>query len=439
MKRYNKWIGMALLAMPMLTACHESDAEADKGKTPVINSAVMCDADGKTITKAYLGEKIAFLGSNMGDVREIYFNDQAALLNPAYITSNSIIVEVPKGISENVTDEVTFVTSDGHKAVYPFETLVPVPLVSGADCEWVAPGGEMTLTGDYFVEDQNTPLKIVFAGGNVEVPRDNIKKIDRYGVTFTVPEGVSEGFITVTSPYGLGCSQFVYQDTRHMMFDFDGKHGKAMAQSDGWRKGDGLIKDNDMEIPALDGNYLLFDQVHANMDDANEDLCSINHFGIDSGVHPYDYFPAKDWTKWAVKFEVFIPETTPYLLCPLNIIFTPEISEGTNSFIWDDNFPRAMWVPFDKDFKKGYTTGGKWVTVKIPLEDFKYTRYMKTCATPMDADSFGTLTLINIGGYTSDEYKQKLLNMQTKMAIDNFRFVPVNETIPEEYQPKEED
>ena len=60
------------------TACSdETDAEKDKGATPVIKYARPCDisVSDSLLTKAPLGAQVAFVGDNLGDVQQVWFNE----------------------------------------------------------------------------------------------------------------------------------------------------------------------------------------------------------------------------------------------------------------------------------------------------------------------------------------------------------------------------
>lgn len=445
MKKYIRipaFLSAFMLLAGSLTGCKESDAEKDEGKTPSISYAQSLDPEalGQQISSAYMGEKVAFIGNDMGDVNQVWFNDQKALLNPVYVTSTSIIVDIPNVISSNVTDKVRFVTSKGNETEFDFKVLVPAPRVESFSNEWASPGDEITLKGDYFVDDDEYPIQIKFPGGAV-VDRDDLLSIKRNAITMRVPAGADkEGFVTVESRYGLGCSNFVFRDTRSMLIDWDGVHRQAIALTNGWRDGSKLTTNSFDGIPPVDGNYLCFNGVKATRDDMGEDNFSFNHWSVydgeghTPGLDPGSLFPTDEWPSWALKFELFVPESNPWTICSLNVLFTPASINNDNTYIYSDDapypYPRGMFTPWMDAPGNAYTTGGKWVTVTMPLKDFVYTRYLKTCSWKMDADSFKGLSMIVAWGPESELTSQPLV-----IAIDNIRFAPLEETIPEEYLP----
>lgn len=430
MKRFLKYILLAPAAVIglSLTGCSDNDADADKGKTPEVSYFRMTDPGSEHITEAMLGDKIAICGNHLGDVQQVWFNDQKAMLNPAYVTSEVIVVEIPNAISENVTNTVRLVTSQGKSTEVPFNTMVPEPMLTSMTCEWAKPGDVVTISGDYFVTDDEYPLQITFPGG-VTVTSESFIEMERTFVTLKVPEGATaEGRITATSRYGEGLASFVWHDTRGMILDWDGTHGKAVALANGWRKGDKNTFTEADGIPGLDGKFILFSGVKADYNDMGEDNFSFNHWPVDeNAIASLDIstlFDTSKWMDYCLKFEVFIPTSTPWTICSLNVLFTPASIFGDNTYIFSEDdpypYPRAMWTPWQAT--GSYDTGNKWVTVSIPLTDFNKDRYMNPCSRKMTSDDFAGLTMIVCWGPFSEE-----TNVPVTMAIDNIRVAPLVE------------
>lgn len=427
-----------MAAMPVIAlafgfaSCEKTDADADKGQTPTIEYARSCDPEtlGDHIEGAFLGDKVAFIGQHLGDVQEVWFNDQKSLLNPTMVTSTSILVEIPSNISENVTNNVRFVTSTGKEAFFDFSVLVPAPVLASLDNEWAKPGDVITLTGDFLVSDDEYPLEITFPG-DVKVPADNLEIVSRSQVNITVPQGADkEGYITATSRYGEGRSNFVYRDTRAMLFDWDGTHGQALKEANGWRTGTSLVTDSFEGIPALDGKYICFNGTKGDYNDMGEDNFSFNHWSVydgeghEPGLDPGSLFDVANFTKYVMKFEVFVPESCPWTMCSLNAILTKAEMNNDNAYVFSDDVPRAMWTPWQAT--GSYTTGGKWKTITLPLTEFNKTRFLKACPNQIDADWFKGLTFIICWGPETS-----LVNTPVVVAIDNIRFAPLEEEKPE--------
>lgn len=419
------WAAAMVFAIGMSSCNDDTYADKDEGDTPVVLYARYCQpalADS-LLTSAYMGDRIVFVGNSLGDVQQVWFNDQKAKLNPTMVTSHTIIVDVPNVIPSEVTGKTKFITSKGIETVIDFGVIVPAPVVNSMDNEWAAPGSTATLRGSYFIDDPNSPITITFAG-NVAVPHDNIKVRSLNEIEFTVPDEAAEGYINVGTINGNGRSNFVYRDSRYMVFDFDGVHGTGMKQANGWRSGEKIIGSNLHDIPALDGNYICFSGTKGDRNDWSEDNHSINFWPNewnDGTPELSTLFPVDDWLSYQVKFEAYVPDNSPWQLCALNIIFTSADIRDANNFVNGDDFPRGLWMPWNSN-GGSYTTGGKWVTVGMPLSEFNLTVYGNSCSASLSAESFGGVTIILIGGPDTG-----LTSQDVTVALDNIRFAPVNE------------
>lgn len=234
----------------------------------------------------------------------------------------------------------------------------------------------------------------------------------------------------MTSRYGDGYSNFHYRDTRALLFDWDGTHGQALALASGWRDGSKIVTNSFPGIPALDGNYICFNGTKGDYNDAGEDNFSFNHWsswsndaGQQTGLDPSTLFDVAHFTDYCLRFEVFVPSSTPWTVCALQMILTKNELGGSNSYIWDDDYPRGMWVPWEKT--GSYDTGDKWVTVSVPFSEFNKTRYMGSSSQNLSADYFKGLTMIVLNGPASE-----LTNVPLAIAVDNIRICPLNEEKP---------
>lgn len=209
----------------LLLACgmasqSETDADKDKGATPVIKYARTYNAqtEGSPIVSAPLGSRLEFVGDNLGDVQQIWFNDQKAELNHSTIKSHSIIVDIPDATPGEMTNMVRFITSKGTMVDYPFNVSVPAPRVDALTCGYADARMVVTISGAYFADDPNTPLTVTFADN---LPA-TIKDISQEALVVEVPDGAKEGAVRVTSIYGSGESSFHYLDTHNTILGFGG-------------------------------------------------------------------------------------------------------------------------------------------------------------------------------------------------------------------------
>ncbi|MDD5186441.1 MAG: glycan-binding surface protein, partial [Paludibacter sp.] len=100
----------------------------------------------------------------------------------------------------------------------------------------------------------------------------------------------------------------------------------------------------------------------------------------------------------------------------LQMIFTPWATSGTNSYIADGTTPRGLWNPWATADKGTYMTDG-WITVTIPIKDFKYDHTGKLLKMA-DPGNYGGLTFfVYNGGVVGTPCTPDI-------CIDNIRVVP---------------
>lgn len=96
------------------------------------------------------------------------------------ITDHTLIVDVPKTLTDNPTNKIYMYNKDGECTEYNFKTLVPEPVVTSLSNEFAKDGETVTLKGDYLLDYENAHLKITFPG-NVDVT--DFKSISKNAVT----------------------------------------------------------------------------------------------------------------------------------------------------------------------------------------------------------------------------------------------------------------
>ncbi len=429
--KYMNWFFAALLAVTgfSMTACEdEPDKYEIAGGKPTVKYVRVPDtaAADSLLTGAYMANTICLVGDNLRSIYELYFNDQKAILNTSYITDHTLLVDVPKEIPSVVTDKLYMVTKSKDTVMYDFKVLVPAPSVSSMSCEFAKPGSEVTLNGDYFIDDPNVPLTITMAG-NVEVT--HITNITKTAVSFILPENAPEGYINVKSIYGTGRSKFRYHDTRNILFDWDGSHG-GFELGYGWRDGSKVWKGEDKN--SIDGAYISFGGQE--LDGAigatwAEDPYSFNYWPQASSGHPaLSSLPefAKLLEEYGVsglqlKFEVCIPSSNPWSSCALQMIFTGDdnvtYDTGNNSFFSDTSLPRGLWIPWRNS--GSYDTAGKWTTVSFNLSDFNKTHEGNKCDKSLDMKSMTGLSFFVWNGGVEGKTCNPVI------MIDNIRVVPI--------------
>lgn len=396
---------VGLLVCLGFAACEEYPDEFKKSSgSPEISYIRVPDiaSADSLIDGAFLNSTICIVGNNLKSVHKIFFNDQAAILNTSFITDNALIVNIPKNIPATVTNKMYLINYQSDTLAYPFNVKVPAPIVSAMKCEYVADGDVAVITGNYFIDDPNVPLTITMAGN---IPVEEIRSVSLNSVEFVIPEGAQSGYVNVSSIYGTSRSKFQFRDERGIFLDWDNLNAAG-----GWRSG--VIEESGESISGkyvnLHGNELPGD-----LSDFSEDYYSFNLWGTANGRPEGDFFDATDLSSLQLKFEVNV--RTPWSANALQIIFTPWATTGTNSYIADGTIPRALWIPWANT--GSYQTDG-WITISIPMTDFKYDREGKS----LDLASPG-----NYGGLTMFVYHGGIMGTPCTPVIwvDNIRVVPV--------------
>lgn len=426
------------LAATGLTACSDdTPAKDDKGKTPVVKYVRVADpalADS-LIVEASLGSQLVFVGDNLGDVQQMWFNDIKAKLNPTLVTSNTIIVEVPNDIAGEVTNQVRLITSTGIETQYPFHVVVPQPRVSSMTCEYAPAGSQTTISGAYFVNDPNVPLAVTFPGNK----KAEIVSFTQTEIVITVPEDAPEGPVTVATIYGTTESPFYYKDTRGMMFDFDGLTGLG---NHGWHAAP--IVDDEHSIS---GNYVCLNQNAAGDPSGWDD----NNFAFEywpgswndpvdyparEGVRLFDIVDFSDWEDMSLKFELCIPASNPWQAGAMQLIFTStsqvtlgnanvldvygNLVAGSNNDYVETNanlVPRGLYRPWSAT--EAFSTADQWITVTMPLKDFVYNYQGGNCSGFLTPESFAGFTLFVVGGGVDGVACNPIFRIDNIRAVKN--------------------
>ena len=398
MKKATKYIVLAAFAAAVgasMTSCSETDAEKDKGATPVIKYARPVDFDKSDLllVAAPLGARVVFVGEGLGDVQQVWFNDQKARLNPTMVTSHTVIVDIPNLIPGEVTNIAKFITSDNITTEYPFNVLVPAPRVNSMSCEYAKAGDIVTIDGAYFADDPNVPLTVSFG----DVPA-TIKSISQSQLEVEVPAGATEAPVIVTSIYGSGESSFHYLDTTGMMIDFDGLTGLG---NHGWHN-----RPIENDGSGISGNYMVLGNGSTSLGaagDWNDSDFSFEYWAgswntptdyPEDGKRLFDFVDFRDFNNKCIKFEVCIPASNAWQAGAMQLIFAPtsmismgnagtdvygNTVAGCNNTFFQGGLARGLWRPWTSS--EAYHTDGQWVTVSYPLSDCVYDQDGKGAST----------------------------------------------------------
>lgn len=397
---------------------------------PVIKYVITTDpaAADSVITEASTEAVICIVGENLRSTKKVFFNDLQAIINTSFVTENTMVISVPAAIPGAVSDKIYFHAENGTIVEFPFHVAVPGPKVVTTTCDWVKPGETGHIVGNYFVDDPNVPLEVIMPDGkNAEVIGFSQTTLD-----YKVPAGCTEpGLITIKTIYGSCQSNFVFNDNRNILIDWDG-NGQALAQGAGWRSGaQAYIGADKAGIPALDGNYICFgpDKLGPGATDVwGEDPYSFNYWPSASGSPaPLDQFPEfaeilanNDFSALKMKFELYVPKSNAWQAAGLGVYLTDlatvSAENGNNGFFTNAAFPRAYYQPWATLGAEFYTD--QWITVTLPLTEFAYNQDGKGAGSAITADHLKGLTMFVWGGGETG------VECQPAIAIDNIRIVP---------------
>ncbi len=301
---------------------------------------------------APLGNLIAIVGANLGGTSKIMFNDQEAVLNSTYVTDKSILVTVPPDAPIVRTDKMTLTFRNGETLEYDFKVDISAPLVESMENEWAQEGETALIRGNYFFE----PLTVKFADGTA-ITTSSISQTE---IAFEVPAGAPEGPITVETNFGTTESVFHFHDNRNIVLNYD-----ELTSTGSWRYG--LFVEDEH---SLDGKYVKFKGTY-NAGERNEgsDGASTyeSQFWAQRSGRPEGNFLPGEPGDYNLKFEVNVIDWSGSLL---NICWAPWNWVDSNQELWSNNLnARAVWGPAPGT---SFDTGGKWVTVVIPMTEFKW-------------------------------------------------------------------
>lgn len=329
----------------LLTSCE--DEEAVNGGKPVINYVRITDpaSSDSLLVAAQLGRLIAIVGNNLEDARELWFNDQQATLTPTYITSTTILVNIPSKAPIEVTNQMRLVFKDGSQLLYDFVVAIPSPQVASMSNEYAAAGEVVAINGNYFFD----PVTVTFTGGATA----EVLSVEQSKIEITIPEGAEPGPITFATNFGTIVSGFHYRDQRNIILNYDDLTGAGA-----WRAGP---VDN---AGGIDGNYLkLFGTLNAN--DRIEDNFEAQFWG--NLRNPEGNLFTGNPEDFVLKFEARVVD---WYGSYLQICWGPW-SNANNDEVWQNLNARGLWRPWEET-NSNFSTDDKWITVSIPLTDMIY-------------------------------------------------------------------
>ena len=104
----------------------------------------------------------------------------------------------------------------------------------------------------------------------------------------------------------------------------------------------------------------------------------------------------------------------------MQCIFTGDeqvtLATANNTFFHDVDYPRGLWTPWSTT--GSYDTGGKWVTVTLPIANFKYLETGTVASTQLEAKNFTGLTLFIWNGVKSGTTCHPIIRIDNIRAVE---------------------
>ncbi len=340
----------------------------------------------------FMGSLVAVVGDNLENTRELWFNDQRAILNPTYVTKTSILVNVPSNVPSTVTNKMRLVFENGTELLYDFSVNVPAPELSGIKCEYVPDGEIVVLTGDFFFEP-----KVTFPNDLVA----EIVSVSKTQLEVKVPDGATTGQISVKTNFGTVKSKFIFRDNRNVILDYDTKIHETWTAK--------LVEaSSNPTLAPCSGNYAEFKSAADGAWQWANELTMQYWAPRGRGNVPVASGAVSDLV---LKFECNVP--IEWRDVRMEIFFAP-FSEDHGRDV--AGTAMARWKPW----KAGpYKTDG-WVTVSIPLSEFKYTK------DDADDNEVGTTAISNLASLTNVTmmlFGPAAGPNPVQIAVDNIRIV----------------
>lgn len=362
------------------------------------------------IVGAFMEQTVCLVGNNLTSIQEIYFNDQKALLNPNFITENTLMVTVPKTIPNDVTNKMYMVTGAKDTVPYDFKVGIPAPILGRVVCEHVPEGKEVIVTGDYFFDYDNDP--IVIRIGGYTIPHSDIVSVTKTRVVFLAPPASVKGSISIGTPYGNNTPSYkdLFRDMSGLITSFEDSENGGAGFAGGWGRPDASALQEDPQY-VLTGKYLRWEGALT----VGEWSSGGNHIlniwsQANSDINdPMFTTPIE---KSALKFEINV--LTEWSALPIVLMF--DAANTNENYLWADaTQPRAFYAPWTSTGK--YVSEG-WETVTIPLTDMKYNGSGAEVGLPTAFGELG-ISMHNRGGA---EYAGTA-DCSPTILIDNIRVV----------------
>jgi len=402
-----KHILIAVMCCLLFSFCKKDEVSAP----PAITGVSLLDPakQDSAFKESLPGTLILVTGTNLGGIVNIYFNGQAAYFNPTYNTNTHLIVTIPdnaptEATDPNVPNNIRIVTTHG-ETTYSFTLLIPPPSIASVLNENTLPGDSLIVFGSslWLID------KIILPG-NREVTSFNANAAGTRLALLMPDVGDDTGRLVIQAKYGTARSDGPLND--HQSGDVisnltNGEAGEQSVFNWGWW---GANRTNDAGLfPGTRGAYL--QNVFGGLGKDDGGWWIGNRSGNFTEVPMFDAsIMTKQASDYALKFEMNTKE--PW-------------KGGINVLRFGETYA-YRFMPWVNATGGSFDTEDKWITVTIPLSEFKTKDDDGVEGMGMGATVMGNL--LKDGGKVAFTYRYITEADPVDVhntAYDNFRIVKI--------------
>lgn len=322
----------------MLISCQKMDTSKSDwinfGEgVPVIEKIVDPGNYDQVITRAPLGAPIKIIGKNLYSVDKVIVNGIDVSTQISHVKDVMYVV-LPVTPPENDTDKSITIENKWGKATSELALYADMR-VDGMKCEYVKQGSNLVILGEYFaLNGFGTGGRVLI--GDVEAP---IQSSDNSQITVTVPQSAQANSVVtlVSDAVGEVTVPGKFQDSDYVLLDFESLSS-----------GTYLVVDGTDPAPLTGSKYLCWNGSYSSWS-----WTEVSGYSNATKKPTSDHL--SDQSKYWLKFEVCTKKTST-----LQYMFRFRACSGT---------PTVYWPAEDPAKKYEFSTGGEWITVKIPFED----------------------------------------------------------------------
>lgn len=393
---------LALLAIAaFIQAGCKKDASSSKGN-PVITAIrnYVAHPGDSLLSSVGTGRWIVISGKNLKGALAINFDGVKGSFNDAWFSDTSAIALIPAVIAfpsvpSDKLNTIQYITNHG-QTTFSFPIVAPAPTISGISNEDANPGDSVKINGlsFFFIKSVNY--------GGIDITSYKPSN-DGTSISLAVPAGLTNGGpVMVTTKSGADTTAFnVYDFVTGVFCNWDNINTYPWGSN---------TQSSSTDFPGNTGSYNVLTATNLT---ANDFAWYNGGRGVNMGAG--QWVPAADigasLDSYAVKFEISIPKTTPWVNGSIYVA-------ANGSFTYIASY--APWKNTSGTTTPFTTTG--WQTVTIPLSSFRTNNGTGTqVASIKDLLGASGKTGMNIW-YINDGSTPVTA---FKMAIDNIRVVKI--------------